>query len=1474
MSVEELFDIVKNLQPERAGHKYVRREGGPGNYKYFYTDSPAEAHGPGAVPGVEEQSYKREVVNQRTGMTSERSAVQVVPKSHSLEVSGATDDVQPEKAYAEAFKAALSQPGAEIPVKHSRMTADCVLTSNGDGTFVLRRTDKAPDSMLSANEEAAKSKKFSSYAAYEHWFLQTSNTQTINDPEGRPWFNIVPAIGKVNTKENKIDWSTDADRQYKLVYHPSFPKELQKEGREGRASSLAHAMKQLDDEYGIIEESLGRTPTKGKFAAEKKEDTAPQAAAPAETPAQEPEKDAAPLNFKKLPEMDEVMKHPSMKWAYDYATRDRKLQVSAQEKNALIQHAAKQFWPKLVAAADRLTNTPFFAGNKREVMADWIGQDLPSGSSSTPQHVFLLPESAGYKAIESALDLFDRKKDVDFTGFLAGKKGKINNAFMEAQRRATDAESKYSRGGGGDEDEGGGGDRLDRMTASEDQKEESEHLQTPEEQAEHKQRLDAKVVIPKLTQVLMHWEQNKPEKAPIIQQAKAAIRAIRTAPEAQRSDMLSTLMEKLSDAGMGKDLGLVKSLDVMWIVTLMEQQSVIRKAMDILTRDKYVDPSHSYSHMEGDDNNPRFFYRDQTGNVVRYTNAPTGDPDRADFYGDAKLHPSEPMFDKNPEYFTPDGRKLTRAPDADPEAVEWNSKYNRYDPKNLWIGRWRDPNSGEFRYTYVHSDVRDLPKLAIHQQNALTDARLGGMRSYYCDLFNKSDKIKDQMTAVALALLDQGKMRAIELAALTPDVLVIDGSLISLGPRKIYVDAKALAAFTVLKNTTPPGMPLFSIASQGRDKIDVNVRRMLGPHYLSRVMDLQGISLLGLQTYHGTSTFAKEIERLLTYYRASWDQAAQAALTTVALEWGHDFSMEPDPQRILQLVQEVLVDPVVVQVLQINAKAQGLTNNPGTATLPEPTVPVPYVCMDLSDLTADEKEFSEWTHSLSLHDFAEIPTDLALSLSKGLMLKEVEVHRKDGTTFQSKRWVKTESNKHSEESFYARGPSDHHLSHKPATVPSFKTAGDLHLGLDRVDVPQTSSLSYDNFSPYETGFSPGAKVAIEHMKGVMKDKFITASIQIAKKLQSNTIPLNDPEALKFVEINTKMNWAAGEYNRFAKAIQVTPSIAMDIYNGIKSKKVTSWEIDGFRVMVHEAMHHASNIHHYEGVLTSSDDQKKHRPHAALEEATTEILAQHCVRDICENLLGLPVVSEQKPIFQRLEDPFGNFEWGVRENGASYKPYVERFANLVAYADGLDDNSKMSNQEFQDHVAGRALEIKQKAQQGGLMAGGKPLPPIDQRWDAITNRVLDKYDLEAQLAHWGDDRRAGLSGSNWYHSSDEGGKAYTEEERKSRIEDIVSSKQKDWREDIKFGVQRAVQAFLTKSEPFHEIEELHIGHLDNFVKDVIESKGAQAWMAEWKPSVKRRMIGHKEIDPEGRAVRKKRVKADSAPASEESESQQA
>lgn len=406
-----------------------------------------------------------------------------------------------------------------------------------------------------------------------------------------------------------------------------------------------------------------------------------------------------------------------------------------------------------------------------------------------------------------------------------------------------------------------------------------------------------------------------------------------------------------------------KDMDILDILKAAQQAPV-------LTKDKNVPPAHQYSHREGEEDRPRFYYQDDGGNLYRYTNAPTGHSDHSNMYGDPQVHESEPQFETNPEYFTPDGKKLNRCPECDAAEIEWNERYNRYDPQNMWAGRWMDASSGDYRYTYLDSDIRKFPRFRIHQQNAIVDVQIPSLREYIVQLFD-STKLKDQFTAVCLALLDQGRIRATELAVLTPDDVRFDGNLVYLGNRRIYAGPKLLSALEIMKRNKAGDEPLFAIPLQDAEgKLDQSLQRRVGPNYLQAVLDQLGISLLGLQTYHSTLRFCQEVKRAIERYQAPWDQAVQHGLLSAALEWGHDFTQEMDASRVMQLVQAALIDPLIIDSLKRSAEESGMLTEMPVMEPPPAYIPIPAVSLELTTRTREEEEFSQWIHSVAIHEYA------------------------------------------------------------------------------------------------------------------------------------------------------------------------------------------------------------------------------------------------------------------------------------------------------------------------------------------------------------------------------------------------------------------------------------------------------------------------------------------------------------------------
>jgi hypothetical protein len=387
--------------------------------------------------------------------------------------------------------------------------------------------------------------------------------------------------------------------------------------------------------------------------------------------------------------------------------------------------------------------------------------------------------------------------------------------------------------------------------------------------------------------------------------------------------------------------------------------------MTFVQRDKTVQPDHVYSHAEGEDGHQKFYYQDSRGNFVRYTNAPSGHADAASYHGDPAPHSADPTFDTAPQYFTPDGRKLTRAP-YDGAPVEWNQSYHPDDPKNAWMGRWVNPESGDHEYTYLDADVRMNPRMYMHHQVMLTDAALPRLRQYVMDLYN-SPNVKDQITAVALALIDQGHFSPDALTMISAAEVKQVGPLVQFGKRWIYADHKLQSAVSAMLSLHHPDSPFFAVpVMTKKGEPEEGLIRRMGPHYLICLLDQLGVHAHALHVYQATQTLSREVQRLLTTHEIPFLSALHQALLVVAEEMGHDLSMESDQFAGVKLILDLLIDPIALETLQANAAAMKLGGDQ-FINLPPPPPSVLSVSMDLTTLTNDEESFSRWLHLTPLH---------------------------------------------------------------------------------------------------------------------------------------------------------------------------------------------------------------------------------------------------------------------------------------------------------------------------------------------------------------------------------------------------------------------------------------------------------------------------------------------------------------------------
>lgn len=428
-----------------------------------------------------------------------------------------------------------------------------------------------------------------------------------------------------------------------------------------------------------------------------------------------------------------------------------------------------------------------------------------------------------------------------------------------------------------------------------------------------------------------------------------------------------TLIFNLSE----NDLSKAQDKESDAVVMLMSEWWAEHKLQNFAKAVKQVlNPDHQYSHKEGTDEHPRFYYKDSKGNSIRYTNAPEWHSDYSKYHGQPGLHPNEPVQDTSPEYFTEDGRKLSRAPSMGAE-VEWNPNYHPQDPKNFWAGRWVNPESGEHEYTYLDSDFRSNEYFKIHKQNAIVDVRLPAFRRYVWDLF-RSTQLKDQVVALMLALVDQGRCRLMELCSLTPQFIQIRGDLILLGRKIIHADQRINMAVQILAGNPNPMGPLFSMPMVKEDgTYDMLKSRRVGRHMITRIIESFGFTMEALHTYHATQTYSQEMQRILYQNQGiSLEDAHRLTMLEIAEEMGYDLTQEPNLAEAMIYLQSALIDPVAAACIVENAGKLSLgggTGNGVTAQMPHPAVP--YVSAELSDKTYSEQEFSKWIQTAPCHNY-------------------------------------------------------------------------------------------------------------------------------------------------------------------------------------------------------------------------------------------------------------------------------------------------------------------------------------------------------------------------------------------------------------------------------------------------------------------------------------------------------------------------
>lgn len=938
-------------EQRKVGGKYVKRWWDNGRWNYDYGDGGAKPHHPASFGAHEDKK---------------REHALPLPEGHQPHPQG------PEADYHHALAGTFS-PGAVHQVPHP--------SPHNQGEHVV--VSSQPGGKINVRSAGGMNRTFNTHGDYEKWHREEQGgARVYHDPQGQPFAHVTPKVGEVRHGKLQPREETGSPGQKKKAWvinynaqHPNAPGA----GNRGHAQSREDAEKQLNQQFTNIQRFAGGATDKIQN---------PQAG-----------------GHRSRANIDDVESKLSWKLGTAGARKNKPvLNVTPEQREQLIQQVGNLYMPFLArraqqmvegrAAATPVLNDPSM---RKDAVQELVGFDPMAPRDNDVAAI--QPDSILHRTIGYALDNYNPNQvgkqgtRIGLKEYLTHDNGSLVNALRkDFDRRVLPLFQQRQLGlgatgeGGGGTATGGESDRTGGTAGERAAAQRAVTQSTPESELEAQQ--EAAASSPHTTELTTTdpavWRQRQQ-----LNMASLADENPHISPDLV--DYITTNISQINTpVGIGDAIGKLNKLDQKYplaggkrwsdyvadfgkglhFAAALLHEEMAKATGGFVMRDKGVDPTHTYSHREGTEDHPRYYFRTQNGDYVRYTNAPGGHADASKFNGDPAVHFAEPSAGKAPQFFSPDGRKLTRAP-AQGIDIQWNRNYHPQDPENLWYGRWVEPSTGEHAYTYLDADIRGIPELLIHQQNALTDVRIPVLRSYVARL-STSPHLKDRVTALGLALVDQGRMRLQELGALKVADVYEEDSLWCLGNRYIYADRRTRGLLTLLTRARHPEEPFLAVPLVKMDgDLDTDKIRIIGPHYLEGILEQIGLSAAALQVYHATQTFSREVQRILYEGCTPWEIACAYATAQVAAEMGYDLREQMDLEQALPLVRELLIDPVVVEVLERNANQNKLCDG-DPRLLDLPGRPVSYVSLDLNTRTADEQDFSAWLHAYPVHRHARV----------------------------------------------------------------------------------------------------------------------------------------------------------------------------------------------------------------------------------------------------------------------------------------------------------------------------------------------------------------------------------------------------------------------------------------------------------------------------------------------------------------------
>ena len=136
---------------------------------------------------------------------------------------------------------------------------------------------------------------------------------------------------------------------------------------------------------------------------------------------------------------------------------------------------------------------------------------------------------------------------------------------------------------------------------------------------------------------------------------------------------------------------------------------------------------------------------------------------------------------------------------------------------------------------------------------------------------------------------------------------------------------------------------------------------------------------------------------------------------------------------------------------------------------------------------------------------------------------------------------------------------------------------------------------------------------------------------------------------------------------------------------LKGKITTGAEVEALNSVTHEFLHGASNDHAYGGA--------GNQPHAALEEATTELLARHYAPAVAK-AMAIPL-DASIPAPTPIHSLKIRGEEDVFATGVAYSAYCTQFGRLTLLSEGHTGKS-LSSEDLQRLVFAKAAAVKKAA----------------------------------------------------------------------------------------------------------------------------------------------------------------------------------